>query len=319
MQADWVAAAVRGRSMAQRRLGAGTCRDLAARPDLPAVVDALSGSVYGEELAAARTLQDAQLATRRAVLWQLRVLAGWLPASGTPVIRAAAARFEADNIVALSTALQAGNPAGSGEQVAAPAAPFDLGGLATAWPRLSSADSPETLQAMLAASPWGNPGPPDSLAQTLPDMLTAVWLRRLASAAPQARPWAVAAAVLLVARLLLVDTVRPTDRLVSLLRPLIGTGWTEAGALPELALALSQAAGQALAGTEDPAELWRAEAQLAARVESDGFSLLRAGLPGPGVVLGAAAVLAADAWRLRAALAAAAAGGGGSEVLDAVA
>jgi hypothetical protein len=42
-------------------------------------------------------------------------------------------------------------------------------------------------------------------------------------------------------------------------------------------------------------------------------------MPGPDVVLGAIAVLALDAWRVRAALAAAAAGAGSSEVLDAAA
>ncbi|MCC3293673.1 hypothetical protein LJ756_03460 [Arthrobacter sp. zg-Y411] len=331
MQADWVAATVRGRSMAQRRLGAGACRSLSTLPNLPAAVEALAGSVYAGELAAARTLQEAQLATRRTVLWQLRVLAGWLPANGTPLVRAVAARFEADNIVALAAALSAGTPPDeapdrtpgpsgySGRSGTSASTPFDLGGLATAWPRLRTAESLDTLQPMLAASPWGSPGPADSLSATLPDTLAAVWLRRVASAAPEARPWAVAAAVLLVARLLLVDGGRPTERQVSLLRPLIGTGWAEASSLPELLLALSPAAGQALAGVQDPRELWRAEAALAGRVETDGFSLLRAGLPGPGVVLGAAAVLAADAWRVRAALAAAGSGGGGSEVLDAVA
>ncbi|WAP50822.1 hypothetical protein OL239_12580 [Arthrobacter sp. ATA002] len=70
---------------------------------------------------------------------------------------------------------------------------------------------------------------------------------------------------------------------------------------------------------DHPADLWRAEAALAARVENDGFRLIRAGLPGPNTVLGAMAVLATDAWRVRAALAAAAAHAGTSEVLDAVA
>lgn len=306
MRADWVAASVRARAMAQRRIGAGSCRELAALPDLPQAVSALAESVYGPELAGARTLGAAQLATRRTVLWQLRVLAGWLPAGGTPLVRAAAARFEADNLIALAAALDSG---------AAAAAEFDLGGLATAWPRLRTADSPETLAGMLAASPWGEAGP----APSLPDVLTAVWLRRLANAAAAARPWTVAAAVLLVARLLSVNAGRPADRLVSLLRPLIGTGWAGAGSLPELAAALSPAAGRALMGVQDPRDLWQAEAGLAARVETDGFTLLRGGLPGPDVVLGAVAVLAADAWRVRAALAAAATGTGGSEVLDAVA
>ncbi|MDM7989018.1 hypothetical protein [Arthrobacter sp. zg-Y877] len=323
MRADWVAPSVRARSMAQRRVGAGTCRNLAELPDLPAAVETLDGSLYAGELSSARTLDSAQQATRTTVLWQLRVLAGWLPAGGTQLIRAAAARFEADNIVALAAALQAAaapaTPAGAAgtgtPAVSSPAPAFDLGGLATAWPRLRTADSPETLLAMLASSPWGEAGQ----APALPDLLTAVWLRRLAAAAPAARPWAVAGAVLLAARLLLVDAARPPERLVSLLRPLIGTGWTEAGSLPELTQTLSPAAGQVLAEVQEPQELWQAEARLAVRVEADGFDLLRAGLPGPDVVLGAMAVLAVDAWRVRAALAAAAAGTGRSEVLDAVA
>ena len=56
-----------------------------------------------------------------------------------------------------------------------------------------------------------------------------------------------------------------------------------------------------------------------AAVEADGFALLRRPRAGPEVVLGAIAVMAMDAWRVRAALAAAAAGTGSSEVLDAVA
>ncbi|MCQ1957423.1 hypothetical protein NNX39_13020 [Arthrobacter sp. zg-Y826] len=315
MRADWVAASVRARSMAQRRVGAGACRELSALPDLPAAVEALEGSVYADQLSGARTLGSSQQATRRTVLWQLRVLAGWLPAGqDTQLVRAAAARFEADNIVALAAALQR-NSGLEPEPGSDSASEYDLGGLATAWPRLRTADSPESLQVMLAASPWGDPGP----APALPDMLTAVWLRRLASAAPATRPWAVAGAVLLAARLLLVTGTGTTDRLVSLLRPLIGTGWTEAASLPELTASLSPAAGQVLAEVQEPQDLWRAEARLAAQVEADGFGLLRAGLPGPDVVLGAMAVLAADAWRVRAALAAAAAGTGRSEVLDAVA
>jgi hypothetical protein len=54
-------------------------------------------------------------------------------------------------------------------------------------------------------------------------------------------------------------------------------------------------------------------------VERDGVALLHQSGFGPDVPLGAAAVLAADAWRLRAALELAARGGAGSEVFDAVA
>ncbi|MCC9197742.1 hypothetical protein QNO08_06935 [Arthrobacter sp. zg-Y820] len=337
MRSDWVAASVRARSMAQRRVGAGTCRSIAAAPGLQAGLDRLADTVYGEELNGARTLTEAHRATRRTVLWQLRVLAGWLPAGGTRLIRAAAAAFEADNILALDLVLRR-QEAGANDGDAA--ADFDLGGLATAWPRLRTASTSEELQAALASSPWGDPGPDSAL----PDVLTAVWLRRLTAEAAAVRPWAAAAAALICARLLLVDGTAPADRLVALLRPLLGTAWSSTGVretrpsqphtsepgnsetrnsetlTPEtLRSTLPPSAAQALAGIDRSADLWRAEAALAVRIETDGFSLLRAGLPGPDVVLGAMTVLAADAWRVRAALAAAAVNAGASEVLDAVA
>ena len=312
MRTDWVAATVRARSMAQRRAGAGTCRSVAAAAGLPAAVDLLAGTVYASRLASAGTLAQAQQETRHAVLWQLRVLAGWVPPAGTRLVRAAAAGFEAANIRLLAARLGAGGGFGlDGVDLGY----FDLGSLATAWPRISTADSPETLVSTLASSPWGDPGP----AGTLPDVLTVVWLRRLAAVAPQARPWAAAAGALTAARLLLVDRSVPSERLVALLRPLIGTRWTDTRSLPEFAATLPPAAARTLPDSSDSTELWRAEAAAAAQVETDGFSLLRGGLPGPDVILGAMAVLAADAWRVRAALAAAVAGTGESEVLDAVA
>lgn len=358
MRSDWVAASVRARSMAQRRVGAGTCREIAAAPGLQAALGQLAETVYGKELVDGRelhgrelqtvqTLPEAHRATRRTVLWQLRVLAGWLPAGGTRLIRAAAAAFEVDNILALDLFLRrkeagrenaastgngptAGDAAGAGTSAA-----FDLGGLATAWPRLQGAATEDELRSALASSPWGDPGPEAAL----PDILTAVWLRRLTAEAAAARPWAAAAAALIAARIVLVDRAAPAPRLLALLRPLLGTGWTGSGnaAVTDAAAAapaspaseppapeilrstLPPAAAVALEGVDRTADLWRAEAALAARIESDGFSLLRAGLPGPDVVLGAMAVLATDAWRVRAALASAAVHAGTSEVLDAVA
>lgn len=347
MRSDWVAASVRARSMAQRRVGAGTCRTIAAAPGLPAATSQLADTVYGRELKSAQTLSQTHRATRRTVLWQLRVLAGWIPAGGTRLIRAAAAAFEADNILALDLRLRRQETSIS--PALSPA--FDLGGLATAWPRLSTAATDEELRAALASSPWGDPGPETALA----DILTLVWVRRLAAEAAAVRPWAAAAAALIAARLVLVEGTAPAPRLVTLLRPLLGTGWTAATGTTELSSpglpsnpkstsglpsnakstsglssksesnpeslrnAFPPAAAQALDGVDRPADLWRAEAALAVRIESDGFSLLRAGLPGPDVVLGAMAVLAADAWRVRAALASAALYAGTSEVLDAVA
>ena len=339
MRSDWVAASVRARSMAQRRVGAGTCRGIAGSHNLRTALDRLADSAYADEVESARTLASAQRATRRTVLWQLRVLAGWLPASGARLVRSAAAAFEADNILSLALQLrreqtvQAAQPVqqmqtplnradsnpgpdpnpGSGS--GGDQQPFELGGLATAWPRLRTAASAEELRSALASSPWGDPGPDAALS----DVLTVVWLRRLANEAPTARSWAASTGALLSARLVLVDGSAPGERLLSLLRPLIGTGWVGADSPDTLRAALPPGTAQVLNGLQIPTELWRAEAMLAARVEMDGFRLLRAGLPGPDVVLGAMAVLAVDAWRVRAALAAAAVNAGSSEVLDAVA
>jgi len=76
----------------------------------------------------------------------------------------------------------------------------------------------------------------------------------------------------------------------------------------------------ALEGATDPDELWRGEARWWSRVERDGFALLgeRSGF-GSAPVLGAVAVLAVDAWRVRAALELAARGGRPLEVFDALA
>ena len=324
MRSDWVAASVRARSMAQRRAGAGTCRFVAAAPNLQAGLERLSDSSYSNELRAARTLPEADLATRRTVLWQLRVMAGWLPAGGARLVRAAAAAFEADNIVALDVRLRrgqavpgAGAPAGDRNAAAGNRDQqfFDLGGLATAWPRLRTAGSEQELRLILSASPWGDPGTDSALA----DVLTVVWLRRLAAEAAEVRPWAASAGALLCARLVLVNRTAPDQRLLTLLRPLTGTGWTGADTPEALRASLPPAAARVLEPVADPMDLWRAEAALATRVEADGFHLLRAGLPGPDVVLGAMAVLAVDAWRVRAALAAAAVNAGSSEVLNAVA
>ena len=344
MRADWVAASVRARSMAARRVGAGTCREIAAAPGLQTALDRLADTGYSAEVGSVSTLPEAHMATRRTVLWQLRVLAGWLPAGGARLVRAAAAAFEADNILALDLQLRREEPApdsgtGGGDTAGDAAADentatrntvirntagghtpgdlrfFDLGGLATAWPRIRTATTVQGLRSTLASSPWGDPGTEEALS----DVLTVVWLRRLTAEAAAVRPWAASAGALICARLTLINRSAPADRLLTLLRPLVGTGWPGAENPEALRAVLPPGTAKALDGVQLSTDLWRAEAALAARVEADGFSLLRAGLPGPDVILGAMAVLAVDAWRVRAALAAAAVGAGNSEVLDAVA
>ncbi|WP_066303638.1 hypothetical protein [Arthrobacter luteolus] len=328
MRSDWVAATVRARAMARRRAGAGTCREAAALTSLEQALELFAATAYASELAGAGDLAGAQQATRRSALWQLRVLAGWLPVSGARMVRAAGAAYELANILVLARRLQETEAAGSGPEHA-PARTvqlpeyFELGGLATAWPRLAGAGSTADLAARLRTSPWGDPGDAGSMADTL----SVVWLRRLAAAAPQTRSWTTSAAALIAARRILVDRTLSgppgtppgnTDRLAILLRPVLGSDWSSAEDADSFRATLPRSAAPALAGVEQPADLWRAEAALRTTVEDDAFVLLRSGLPGPDISVGAMAVLAVDGWRVRAALAAAASGGG-SEVLDAVA
>jgi hypothetical protein len=231
-----------------------------------------------------------------------------MPAAGTRLARAAAGAFERDNIVALAGRFDGAREAHE---------PFDLGSLATAWPRLRTADSAEELTEALRTSPWGDPGQGGTAA--LRDVLTLVWLHRLAAVAPSARAWVGGVSALTAARILIVDGVMPAPRILQLVRPVLGTRWESAGDVAELRAALPPSVQPVLRGINAPEEMWRAEAGLRATVEADGFRLLRGSLPGPDVILGAIAVLAMDAWRVRAALAAAAAGIGPSEVLDVVA
>lgn len=316
MNSDWVAAAVRSRSMARRRAGSGLIDRVARSGSLTAALDLLRDTGYAARLASADTLLTAQRATRDTVLWEVRVLAGWVPPGGTALLRAVASAYEADNIVQLARRLAtppsapAGRTALNGQDEAAP---FELGSLATAWPRISAADSPAELADLLRRSPWGDP---DS---DLPAVLTAVRLRRLGAAAPEASDSTARAAALLAARVRLAGGTPPATRLVSLLRPLLGIGWTEARSLPELREALPARLQPLLADLSTPADLWRAESTLPVLEEAEGFRLLRSGVPGPEIVFGAVQVLTADAWRLRAALAAAAGETGSSEVLNAVA
>jgi len=308
MNANWVAASIRARSLSQRRLGAGRCRQIATVANLPTALALLADSGYAQRLVGVTRLTAAQRAIFETLLWQLRVLAGWLPPGGTGLVRAITAIYERDNIVALARHLEGGLELSEA---------YQLGALATAWPRLQHQPSLPALTEALRQSAWGISGPTDAVA--LRDVLTLAWLRRLSAAAPAASGWARSASALVAARMLLVDQTGPTSRVLDLVRPWLGREWAGTRDLDRFRASLPRSARTVLDGIDDPADLWRAEARLRADVEADGFRLIHASLLGPDVVLGAIAVLAVDGWRLRAALAAAEAGTGFSEVLDAVA
>ncbi len=311
MTAAWVAGAVRATAMSQRRLGAASARRLAARSSLPEAVEVLALSPYGQYVRAGQTLAEAQRAVSATLLWHLRVLGGWVPRGDARILRVLAGGFEIANTDERLREL--------GSADAEPA--FQLGSLATAWGRISSATSVAQVREALARSVWGDPGADTDAAIHLGLRLS--WAARVASVVPSARPWAGGAAALLLAREVVLGGQHPTSPTVRVVAPLLGTAWVAEGTVRGLAKALPVDARWALDEVGEPSDLWLAEAAWWARVERDGFSLLRRPVTTSAPVIGSVAVLAADAWRVRAALEVASRGGAATagvlEVFDAVA
>jgi len=308
MGAGWVAATVRAKAMARRRIGAGAARRIALAPGFADALGLLDGTAYAEASAPGTSLREAERLVAAAELWQLRVLSGWLPRSAVGLARALGGRYERANIEAHARRLA---EPGRQQQY------YDLGSLALSWPRIAATTSAQELREALAASPWGDPG--DGSPAALHDVLLLRWLRMVAAEAAPAIEWATGAATLVAAKQLLVATTGPADWLVRAAAPLIGAEWVDARSVSALRKAIPAAGQWVLDGVGSAEGLWRAEAGLAARIESDGFRLLRHGTPGVEPFLGAVAVLAVDGWRVRVALADAALGGGQGEVLDVLA
>jgi hypothetical protein len=293
--------------MSRRRLGAAGARALAATPTLADALATLLTTPYGHDVRPDQTLTEAQHAIAGTLLWDVRVFAGWLPRAGGEQLRVLAGWFEMADVGEILRGM-------AGED-AAPR--YHLGSLSTAGDRLWAAASPAELRAVLAASPWGDPG-----GNTPREITTAMrlsWAERVAAAVPQARPWALAGAALLVARELFVAG-RPLPAVAAAgARRLLGAEATEAPTLPVFAAALHRPARDALIDVEDPASLWRAEFRWWSDVESDASALRRHPRFGSDPVIGTVVAAAVDAWRVIAALECAARGGRVPEAFDAVA
>lgn len=310
MSAGWVAAAVRARAMSRRRLGRLGIRELAEAPDLQAALARLSRSPYAREVRVGMRLAEAERAVVAATVWNIRVLSGWLPREGVSVFRVLVSPVEAANVVDHLDHLTRRTPG------AEPPA-YWLGGLSTTWPRLAATTTPEEVRSALAASPWGDPGGTSTREVALAMRLTAA--DRIASAVPVAAGWATGSAALLVARELAAGRLPLPQRVRADLAFVLGEDAALATTLPALAAALPAGAAWALADVVGPEDLWRAEARWWARMERDAFRLARRSSPGPEVAIGTAALLAADAWRVRAALESAARHGRALGDFDAVA
>ncbi|MEZ5115011.1 MAG: hypothetical protein R2737_01975 [Candidatus Nanopelagicales bacterium] len=290
MSTSWVAASVRARAMSRRRLGAAGARALAALPDLPAAVDRLAATSYGHDVRAGQDLAAAQHAAAATALWHLRVLGGWVPHGDASVLRVLAGAFEIADVDERLREL-------AGRSTAPP---FRLGALAVVSTRIPQARSAADLRLLLARSAWGDPGGDDPA--TVRRGMRLSWARRVAAVVPHAHPWAAGAAALLVAREYVLAGRRPSAQELRTCAALLGDGWVGSRSVGALSRALPAEARWPLADVTEPDGLWRAEALWWARVERDGFALMRRPLTGPEVVVGAVAVLGVDAWRVRAAL-----------------
>lgn len=307
MSARWAAGAVRARAIARRRAGAAVARDCAAAAGLPEALGMLSGTTYGRRLRPDMDLGAAEHAVEAAFLWNVRVLAGWQPRAGAALLRVAVCGFEAADVVRRLREFDGD----------APGALFELGALATVWPRVRRATTPASVRAALAASPWGDPGAEDPA--TVAFYLRMAGALRLAVLGPQAARWAAADAAValgrekyLARRPIAASAARTATRL-------LGSASARAASWTEYVRHLPHDAQWAMNTVSSPEDLWRAEAARRQGAEADSRELLRgAGLDGK-PVLAAATLLDVDAWRVCAALESAARNGQAREVFDAVA
>ena len=311
MSTGWVAAGVRARAMSRRRLGRAAARTLARRGSLELALDELVSTPYQHDVHAGMDLAAAQHGVAATVLWHMRVLAGWVPRGNAQILRLLAGGFEAANVDERLKAIM-GAPAGPD---------FRLGSLATAWHALASATTVPDVRRGLGRSAWGDPGADTAAAVRLSMRLT--WALRVQLGVPDAGAWAGGAAALMVARESVIAGRPLSPSLVRVATPLLGTRWSGRSGLREFADAVPAQASWVLAGIEDAADLWRAEAHWWTRVEHEGYQLLHRPISGPAPVIGSVAILAADAWRVRGALEVAARGGSADapalEAFDAVA
>jgi len=301
MGAGWVAGVTRAEAMAAARAGPTTARRLTTAPALPDALRVLTATPYRRGIDVEAGIAEAQRAVTDALVWQLRVLAGWQPRPGWAAVRLLASGFEIANTRSLLRAMAG----------AAQPPPYRLGALSTVWPRLSRAGSPARLRSELAASPWGDPGSESPAA-----MITAMrWsaAARTAVNLPAAARWSAGEAALLWAREVFVADRRTVTRHAT---GLLGTAAVSAPSFAEFRARLPRTARWALEGIDRPEDLWRAEARWWGAVERDALRLLREARFDLAPVVGAVAVLSVDAWRVRAGLECAAYGGRAREAFD---
>ncbi|MEU9124978.1 V-type ATPase subunit [Streptomyces sp. NPDC048506] len=299
----------RARAMLSRCLGISGARDVAGAATLDDALRYLAATPYRRDLDSEAGLADAQRAVSATLLWHLRVLGGWQPRAGAAVLRLLASGFEIANVDDHARALSAAEPR-------PPAKPYRLGSLAIAWPRLSGTSSPAELRAALARSVWGDLGADSAAGVAIGMRITAA--ERTAAGVPQAVHWAAGRLALLVGREMFLADRALTPSSARRAARVLGSEAVGAASFPDFLRRLPATARWVVDGIGTPADLWRAETRWWIRLEQDGRDLMRGSGLGSSPVVGAVAMLSADAWRVRGALELAARGGGSLEDFDAL-
>ena len=291
--------------MLGQRLGTEGVREVARQGSFEEAAGMLAGTIYGRA-AGAVSLEEAERKLAASTALRIRTLAAWLPPDGASLLRALAGWFEIANIEDRLAYLAGGRlwP------------PIPLGVLASVWDAASRVEDPGELRRILAGSSWGAPA--GDRPEEIMLALRFGWARRVVSQVPEAGRWAAGAAAIVLASELFLAARSPDPVLV----PAAGLGrsWPGADSLADLRARLPAAASWALAGIDEPAELWRAEPLWWRRVGGDAQAMLAAGWQGRGTIVGVIGLLALDAVRVATALAVAAGGGSSAaeDVLDAL-
>jgi hypothetical protein len=278
-----------------------------AAASLPVGVESLARSPYGRFVRADDSLAAATRGVAATLLWNVRVLAGWLPAAGAETLRVLAGWYEIANVEEHLCEL-AGLPFEP---------PFSLGSLATAWPRLSATTSLDEVRDTLRASRWGDPG--GSTRRDVQLAMRLAWVERLTARVPSATPWALGGAALLLARELLALRRPLSDHVRARATRILGNRWSAASTLVELRASLPADANWVLRDVADVNRLWEAEAIWWRRLHADSALLQARSGFGVEAIVGAVGLLAYDAWLVTGALASAGRGAEAVEVFDAVA
>jgi hypothetical protein len=305
MSAGWVAPAVRGRALVQRLIGVEGARTLAESSSWPEARDRLGATIYGKDLPAGCDRATARRAAATSTTWQLRVLAGWLPANQAGLARVFAGPMEIANIEGRVASFE-GAPA---------EAPIDLGSMAVAWPRVAAAASPSDVRSAIARSSWGDPG-----GSSLIDVavgLRVSWLRRLTVGVPESANWARGAAALIAARERFALRRRIAPTVEREIDRMIGPGWHRTDDLATVRDRLPSSASWVLQDVTSRADFWRAELRALERAAADSRQLLDSGRYTRGTTVGAMGLLLVDLWRVSAAIELA--GRHPGELLDALA